>query len=66
MHEMQTKQSAKNVLRSDMTPLNKVRKLIALGYDETDADTMVSSLTANPNQMAYYERLPNPDYEEKP
>ena len=57
------RRTAAEVLGSQLSPLTKVQKLVALGYDEEDADTLVSNLQVGPNQMMYYEQLPNPDYE---
>jgi hypothetical protein len=56
--------SALDILHSSATPLDKVRQLVAMGYDELDADQLVSSLQVGPNQMLYYEQLPSPDYNE--
>lgn len=53
---------AVQILASDTAPIEKVRKLVALGYDEEDADTMVSGAQAGPAQSMYYEQLPRPDY----
>jgi len=54
---------ANQILESQLPPLEKVRKLIALGYDEDDADTLVANAQVGARQMIYYEQLPNPDYE---
>lgn len=62
MGTQQQRRSAAKVLQSRVTPLSKVRGLVALGYDEEDADAMVSSLQVGPNQIMYYEQLPEPDY----
>ncbi len=55
--------SALDVLHSGAAPLEKVRQLVAMGYDELDADELVSSVQVKPNQMLYYEQLPTPDYD---
>ena len=55
---------ATGVLESALTPLDKVRKLIALGYEEIDAEAMVTSLQMGSGQMVYYEQLPSPEYDE--
>jgi hypothetical protein len=60
---------ANQVLESQLPPLEKVRKLVALGYEEDDADTLVANAQvgpSHPSQMIYYEQLPNPDYEVDP
>jgi hypothetical protein len=57
------RRSAAAVLESQLSALEKVRKLVALGYDEIDADALVGNLQVGPNQMIYYEQLPNPDYD---
>lgn len=54
---------ANQVLGSQLSPLDKVRKLVALGYDEDDADTLVTNSQVGTSQMMYYEQLPTPDYE---
>jgi Holliday junction resolvasome RuvABC DNA-binding subunit len=54
---------ANQALESELPPLEKVRKLVALGYEEDDAETLVTNLQAGRNQMIYYEQLPRPDYE---
>jgi hypothetical protein len=58
------RKSAAKILESQVTPLDKIRRLVALGYEEIDADAMVASLQVGPNQMMYYEQLPEPEYEE--
>ncbi len=57
------RQAAAKILRSDLSALQKVRQLVALGYDEADADSLVSSSQVSQNNLLYYEQLPNPDYE---
>lgn len=57
------RRSALDILHSGASQLDKVRQLVAIGYEETDADALVSSVQASPNQMLYYEQLPEPDYD---
>jgi len=58
------RKTALDILHSSAAPLDKVRQLVAMGYDELDADQLVSSVQVGPSQMLYYEQLPNPDYNE--
>jgi hypothetical protein len=45
------------ILLSDDVPITKVRKIMAMGVDETDAEDIVSSYQAGQNAPVYYERL---------
>ena len=54
---------AAHILGSGLTPLNKVRKLVALGYDEEAADMMVTGAQVGPSQAMFYEHLPRPEYD---
>ncbi len=56
------KKWAAEILESDLSSLDKVRKLVALGYEEEEADNMVNGIQMGKNQLVYYEQLPNPDY----
>ncbi len=56
------KKWAAEILESDLSSLDKVRKLVALGYEEEEADNMVNGIQTGKNQLVYYEQLPNPDY----
>lgn len=56
------KKWAAEILESDLSSLDKERKLVALGYEEEEADSMVNGAQSGKNQMVYYEQLPNPDY----
>lgn len=58
------RQGAADILGSETTPLNKVRKLVALGYDESSADDLVASAQVGPSQAMFYEHLPTPEYGE--
>lgn len=60
-----TRQGAAEILGSGTTPLDKVRKLVALGYDESAADGLVVNAQVGPSQAMFYEHLPNPEYDEK-
>lgn len=57
------RQGAAEILGSGTTPLDKVRKLVALGYEESAADGMVVSAQVGPSQAMFYEHLPKPDYD---
>ena len=57
------RQGAARILGSGTTPLNKVRKLVALGYDESLADSMVVNAQVGPSQAMFYDHLPNPEYD---
>lgn len=59
------KKWAVEILESDLSSLDKERKLVALGYEEEEADNMVNGIYTNKNQLVYYEKLPNPDYAEE-
>lgn len=61
MYNAQRRQ-ANNILDSQLPPLDKVRRLIALGYDEDDADALVANHEFQ-GPALYYERLPNPEYD---
>ena len=63
-HYAQRRRSAAQILESALTPLDKIQKLVALGYEEIDAEAMVASSQLGPNQMVYYEQLPDPEYDE--
>lgn len=52
------------ILNADLTPIDKVRKLMALGYDDEEADLMVSGVQQSQNQMVYFEQLPSPEYDQ--
>lgn len=58
------RQGAARILGSGATPLNKVRKLVALGYDEESADDLVVNAQVGPSQAMFYEHLPKPEYDE--
>ncbi|HUC19980.1 MAG TPA: hypothetical protein VMR98_00600 [Candidatus Polarisedimenticolaceae bacterium] len=53
---------ATTILGSEATPINKVRQLVAIGYEEEVADMMVSGVQSGQHQMLYYEQLPRADY----
>jgi Holliday junction resolvasome RuvABC DNA-binding subunit len=55
------KRWAAAILAAEISPLDKVRKLVALGYDEDQAEALVTGAQSG-NQMVYYEQLPGPDY----
>jgi Holliday junction resolvasome RuvABC DNA-binding subunit len=57
---------AVQILESGLTPLSKVRKLVALGYAEEAADEMVTEAQVGPSQAMFYEQLPRPEYEVDP
>lgn len=59
------KKWAAEILESDLSSINKVRKLVALGYEEKEADNMVNGIQTGKSQLVYYEQLPNPDYAEE-
>ncbi len=52
------------ILESELSPLDKVRGLVSLGYEEEIADFMVAGAQSGRNQMLYYEKLPQADYAE--
>jgi uncharacterized protein YoaH (UPF0181 family) len=56
------KRWAAAILEAQISPVNKVRKLMALGYDEGQAEMMVGGVQQGQNQMVYYEQLPDPEY----
>ena len=58
------RQGAAEILSSEAAPLNKVRKLIALGYDESAADSLVTNAQVGPSMSMFYEHLPKPEYDE--
>jgi hypothetical protein len=53
---------AAEILDSESAPLSKVRKLVALGYDESLADNLVVNAQVGPSQAMFYEHLPKPEY----
>lgn len=53
------------VLDANLDPVNKVQKLVALGYDQEDAESMVWQAQQPSHQMVYYEQLPQPEYGRK-
>lgn len=53
---------AAKILESDLDALAKARKLIALGYDEEEADALVTRSQFSGRQPVYYEQLPPADY----
>lgn len=53
------------VLDANLDPINKVQKLVALGYEEEDAEAMVWQSQQPSHQMVYYEQLPQPRYGRK-
>jgi hypothetical protein len=55
-------EQAGRILESGISPINKVQKLVSLGYEEEMADIMVSGTQVGPAQSMYYEQLPAPDY----
>ncbi len=63
IQQRRRKRWAAHILGAAISPLDKVRKLVALGYDEAEADMMVNGIQAG-NQPLYYEQLPSPDYAE--
>ena len=62
VRQARRRQWAAQILDSGLSPLDKVRKLVALGYDEEAADAMVSGAQVGPAMSMYYEQLPKPDY----
>ncbi len=50
------------ILGSEASPIDKVRQLVAIGYEEEVAELMVSGVQSGQHQMLYYEQLPNADY----
>jgi hypothetical protein len=56
------KRWAAAILEAELSPLDKVRKLVALGYDETEAEALVSGTQTGVRQPLYYEQLPGPEY----
>ncbi len=50
------------ILGSEAAPINKVRQLVAIGYEEEVAEFMVSGVQSGQHQMLYYEQLPQADY----
>lgn len=61
-NQQRRKKWAASILSANIRPVDKVRKLVALGYDEDDAERMVSGQLINQQQPVYYEQLPNPEY----
>jgi Holliday junction resolvasome RuvABC DNA-binding subunit len=61
VRQRRRKQWAAAILNTGIHPLDKVRKLVALGYDEAEAEQMVNGMQIG-NQPLYYEQLPNADY----
>ncbi|HSX41122.1 MAG TPA: hypothetical protein VLF21_00585 [Candidatus Saccharimonadales bacterium] len=55
-------QWAAKILDSDLDALAKARKLVALGYDDAEADELVMRSQFAAQQPVYYEQLPNADY----
>ncbi|TAK89737.1 hypothetical protein EPO04_01365 [Patescibacteria group bacterium] len=53
------------VLDANLDPINKVQKLVALGYEQEDAELMVWQHQEASHQMVYYEQLPQPEYGRK-
>lgn len=62
VRQQRHKKWAAEILQSELSPLDKTRKLVALGYDEEEADKMVNGIQIGLNQPVYYEQLPNPEY----
>lgn len=53
---------AAKILESDLDALAKARKLVALGYDNEEADELVMRSQFGSGHPVYYEQLPNADY----
>ncbi len=64
IRQRRRKRWASAILGATISPLDKVRKLVALGYDEMEADHMVNGTQAG-NHPVYYEQLPSPEYAEE-
>lgn len=62
--QQRLKKWAASILAANIQPLEKVRKLVAIGYDEDEAEHMVGSQLGS-EQMVYYEQLPSPEYARK-
>ncbi|HVE80728.1 MAG TPA: hypothetical protein VNA68_01125 [Candidatus Dormibacteraeota bacterium] len=45
-----------------IAPIEKLRRLIALGYEEEDAEAMVEQQISGQQHMVYYESLPTDNY----
>lgn len=56
---------AAKILESDLDALAKARKLVALGYDNEEADELVMRSQLGSGHPVYYEQLPNADYAEE-
>jgi Holliday junction resolvasome RuvABC DNA-binding subunit len=63
--QQRRKRWAAAILQTQLSPINKVRKLVALGYDEDQAELMVNGAQQGQGQMVYYEQLPEPVYDER-
>ena len=53
---------AAQILDTSLSPINKIQKLVALGYEQEEAEAMVSGIQSG--GMIYYEQLPYPDYDQ--
>jgi hypothetical protein len=57
------KKWAGHILASELSPLNKVQKMVALGYDESEAENLVTEHMMSLSRSNYYERIPDPEYD---
>lgn len=53
---------ATTILGSEAAPIEKVRQLVSIGYEEEVAELMVTGVQSGQHQMLYYEQLPQADY----
>lgn len=51
------------ILGSQQSMIAKVRQIIALGYDEEEAERLVEQSQINIGQPVYYEQLPQAPYD---
>ncbi len=51
------------ILSSQQSMIAKARQIIALGYDEEEAERLVERSQTTLNQSVYYEQLPQAPYE---
>lgn len=56
------KRSAAGVLGTGRPPLEKIQALVALGYDQEQAEDLVGHYAGPPSPSNYFESLPAPDY----
>jgi hypothetical protein len=63
VRQSRSKKWAGHILASELSPLNKVQKMVALGYGEEEAEALVTEHMMSLSRSNYYERLPEPEYD---